>query len=739
MYESPKLNLMKTSMFTFLKTTIGVCLLLLSFKLSAATITFTNGGSDNLWSNASNWSSFSTPGNLDDVIINNGTLTVDVDIDVKSLSIGATADVTFTHTGVAEIGTLTMSGGSLNSANKIIVSDGLNWTGTSSITNTAALELSATSVSAISGTGNRNLYAQIVNNGTIIHSDGSLRFQTGGSLVNNGTYTVDGATFMIATGGGAFTNNGIFNKNSTNELNMFVAFNGLSTGVVNANEGTLKFLADVSFSGTSMLSIDDGAKVDFSNGVFSFVPGTSINGAGDLIISGGTATIEGSFNVSGETIISNGIVNFNSTSQAIFSELSLSAGTLQGSSQLLVLNTFNWKGTSSLKNSDTLKIADTAIALIFSSGTRKLYTIIENEGTISHTAGNMQFYSGGKIINNGTYFLNGPDSINDNGGDGYENNGLFKHQSTGTVNIKPDFNNNIDGIISGKGKMKFRNLTNIGSFAAEAADGILSVDGSFDNGSDINIGFDNAVHGELEVSDDVSLSGAINVDAVGVIPQGVYTILSSTSGTISGTFDTENIPSNASILYNTSEVSLMVGLLPVELTHFSVRVKSKTVELLWQTVSEINSDKFIIEHSQNGIDFRAIGEVAAAGSSQGEINYDFIHDDPTNGINYYRLRQVDLDDKFEFSDLRVLNFYNFDGELSVYPNPTHGNVIVKNQSDKVLKLRIMNLGGKVVYVRNEVLPGAISLDLKHLPKGMYTLDFSDETFYSHKEKLMILE
>jgi hypothetical protein len=645
--------------------------------------------------------------------------------------------VNFNHGGISYIGDLTISGGSMDSSSKIRVTNSFSWTGTSTLTTSFNMELTATCTSLISGTGNRNLYGTLMNEGLCTHTGGSLRLQTGGSIENNGTYTFDGATYVIGTAGDGFSNNGIINKNNSNELNFFTSIEQYGGGVLNINEGTMKLLWGGISSGTTSINISSGATLNFNSGTYAFGSNNNISGLGIIEYSGATITSIGNVNLSGETKISGGTINFNQSTTNI-GKLSLSGGTIQGSSQIIVSNQFSWSGTSTISISDTLKIANTATVLIFNNGSKNLYSPMINEGTISHTGGNFRFYPGGSLENNGTYNLNGPTSIYDNGGGSFDNNGIFEHQANGTLSLNPDFNNNINGTVKGKGTLQFTNLTNNGSFVADATTGTLNLTGTFDNGSSLEIGFDDAAHGEVIVSGDITLSGSLDATVIGTVPPGTYKILSTTSGTISGTFDSQNISSDFSLQYSPTEVNLLVSLLPVELIDFKILALREGVLLSWQTASEINSESFIIEHSPEGQNFHPIGEVKAAGISTTIQNYQFVHETPTNGTNYYRLRQQDIDGQFEYSDLRVLNFYNFKKEVSVYPNPTLGQITIKNQSDKEFKMTVTDLSGKVIYARAGITPGATTLDLAGLPKSMYTLEIFDD-FSSYKEKVMILE
>lgn len=112
--------------------------------------------------------------------------------------------------------------------------------------------------------------------------------------------------------------------------------------------------------------------------------------------------------------------------------------------------------------------------------------------------------------------------------------------------------------------------------------------------------------------------------------------------------------------------------LPVQLISFSARaINGKQVGLNWNVAAESLLDGYIVEHSTDGRNFEAIGKVKAAQKSA----YAFVHDNPAQGINYYRLRMLDDNGAFKLSEVRQVVFTN-GRALSLYPNPTSGLVYV---------------------------------------------------------------
>ncbi len=137
-----------------------------------------------------------------------------------------------------------------------------------------------------------------------------------------------------------------------------------------------------------------------------------------------------------------------------------------------------------------------------------------------------------------------------------------------------------------------------------------------------------------------------------------------------------------------------VGTLPVKLVKFLAAAEAKAAKLYWETASELNNDKFEIERSTNGTDFVKIGEVKGNGTSQKLNTYSFKDFAPINGVNYYRLKQLDFDGKFEYSEIKFVNFDIKETTFSVYPNPVTEFI---NFSEAVKSVEIFNLQGARVY------------------------------------------
>ena len=112
------------------------------------------------------------------------------------------------------------------------------------------------------------------------------------------------------------------------------------------------------------------------------------------------------------------------------------------------------------------------------------------------------------------------------------------------------------------------------------------------------------------------------------------------------------------------------AILPVVLTEFSGKVNTDRNALLtWRTSSEYNSRSFDLETGRDGINFERLSTITAVGNSATEQQYEYTHIAPPAGLNYYRLRQIDLDGKMEYSKIISLLVDAVEGKVVLYPVP----------------------------------------------------------------------
>ncbi|MBK7344231.1 MAG: hypothetical protein IPJ06_14750 [Saprospiraceae bacterium] len=118
------------------------------------------------------------------------------------------------------------------------------------------------------------------------------------------------------------------------------------------------------------------------------------------------------------------------------------------------------------------------------------------------------------------------------------------------------------------------------------------------------------------------------------------------------------------------------GVLPVELTQFNATLIDRNVHLTWATASEINNDYFVVQHSTDGSRFDDLSTLTGAGTSTQSHIYEWLHEHPAAGLNYYRLMQVDFDGQYEYSPIRVVQLGGDDvqGSWTIRPTVTHDQI-----------------------------------------------------------------
>ena len=115
--------------------------------------------------------------------------------------------------------------------------------------------------------------------------------------------------------------------------------------------------------------------------------------------------------------------------------------------------------------------------------------------------------------------------------------------------------------------------------------------------------------------------------------------------------------------------------LPLTLTSFSANKQGNGVALRWETALEINTDHFEIEKAYDGINFTKLKDVTAAGNSSAIKQYQFEDNEINTNYSYYRLKMVDIDGSYAYSNTIKIAAKNSLG-ITVGPNPTNKNITI---------------------------------------------------------------
>jgi len=159
--------------------------------------------------------------------------------------------------------------------------------------------------------------------------------------------------------------------------------------------------------------------------------------------------------------------------------------------------------------------------------------------------------------------------------------------------------------------------------------------------------------------------------------------------------------------------------LPVKLSSFTASRMGSRVKLNWVTEQEINSSHFIVERSANSVKWDSLVWVSAAGSSNYSISYQAYDETPLSGYNFYRLKQVDLDGKVEYSSVKKVLFVDL-GSLIISPNPASNQIEIRfsKSSEASRKIQLIDQKGKVLRII-ESPKSIIHFDTSNLANGEY--------------------
>lgn len=163
------------------------------------------------------------------------------------------------------------------------------------------------------------------------------------------------------------------------------------------------------------------------------------------------------------------------------------------------------------------------------------------------------------------------------------------------------------------------------------------------------------------------------------------------------------------------------GTLPVVLSNYVLKAESNSVELKWTTESEQNNKYFIVYRSRDGKQFEELGTVDPIRSAQTK-SYSFRDNNPIAGMNYYLLKQIDLNGKETDLGIRSIHFSSSLSQLTIYPNPTADYVNINMESGKYHQCIVSDVNGKILQQINlDPNQLSFSVHLENCPAGMYIL------------------
>ena len=180
--------------------------------------------------------------------------------------------------------------------------------------------------------------------------------------------------------------------------------------------------------------------------------------------------------------------------------------------------------------------------------------------------------------------------------------------------------------------------------------------------------------------------------------------------------------------------------LPIELTSFTATCNGRSSLIEWTTATEKNNDFFVLERSNDAINFKEIARIAGAGNSIEPISYAYTDYGVRNGDNYYRLIQFDYDGTSTASEIIVANCLGTDGEPEVlaYPNPFGDDITLRfeNFGNIQATVEVYDMLGRMVHTQKVNCSQndyEVVLRLAGLSDGTYNVKISAKEFVLNKK------
>jgi hypothetical protein len=171
---------------------------------------------------------------------------------------------------------------------------------------------------------------------------------------------------------------------------------------------------------------------------------------------------------------------------------------------------------------------------------------------------------------------------------------------------------------------------------------------------------------------------------------------------------------NSSLITENSNCAI----LPVRWGHIGLKAIADQVQINWETTFEQHTQRFQVERSANAQNWQSVANIPAAGFSQSLRKYQWIDPSPLTGTSYYRIRQIDTDQRFSISKTLRFQWANLQ-EMRIGPNPVQHELILTMPPDpNLMQLQIRHMGGQVLK-QWESPSGTIRYDASLLAPGKY--------------------
>lgn len=196
--------------------------------------------------------------------------------------------------------------------------------------------------------------------------------------------------------------------------------------------------------------------------------------------------------------------------------------------------------------------------------------------------------------------------------------------------------------------------------------------------------------------------------------------------------------------YINIDAGLQFGVLPVEWLSVNATWNGDANEVTWATATEVNAEEYVIERRrEEDTWFTAVGTVKAVGESTTRQDYQFDDEDIYAGRYYYRIMQVDIDGKFEYSDVVSVDVESLENTVDLAPNPAKDRTTIslRMNSNTAVQVAILANDGRLVRSYNVGSQNGANvgtdLIIEELPAGVYFVRVVQDDFVTVKKLIMV--
>lgn len=187
---------------------------------------------------------------------------------------------------------------------------------------------------------------------------------------------------------------------------------------------------------------------------------------------------------------------------------------------------------------------------------------------------------------------------------------------------------------------------------------------------------------------------------------------------------------------NNFEATFTVAVMPVAWQAIKIATQGVNHHLSFAIATETNNSHFDIQRSTDSRSWTSIGQVKGAGTTTNTQEYTYIDKRPFLGQNYYRVKQIDYDGTFSYSAVVSAKFEPNDGDISIYPNPSKGQIFLAGdlQSAGAPTVQILTINGRLL---RELPYTSAGVDTSQLSTGLYLVRVVVEDRIAVQQRLII--